>query len=348
MRSAVAMGMLAFFAWATAGCGQVRACKTGTLLLEVAFDADAAAADTLTIALALDSGTLNAQGAHTPGQTHGTIELDFAGAYPAGKTVTLMLTASVRGAVVGRGSVGPVTLASRCAPLRVGVSAGGTIGGGEDLAGSDGGAADDMAGSVDMGPPCTTQGAIRCNPTNHRYQQLCDETLHWQDQLCKAPGGVATPPDYACTEAKNKCVDTGWAQWSYTAAMPSPRFSTTPGPSGATQDIVKDAWTGLYWQLELQKTYTWGTQAHGYCAMPYGGYSDWRMPAPIELMTLVDHTIASPGPTVQSPFVSNTGTWYWASTPNLRGVSSAWLVFFYDGSVNFDAIDNAYWVRCVR
>ena len=56
------------------------------------------------------------------------------------------------------------------------------------------------------------------------------------------------------------------------------------------QEIVVDKNTGLEWQHAVsERTYTWN-EALDYCDdLEYAGYSDWRLPEPLEILTIVDH-----------------------------------------------------------
>jgi hypothetical protein len=67
---------------------------------------------------------------------------------------------------------------------------------------------------------------------------------------------------------------------------------------------------------------TWD-DAKTYCAdSTHGGYDDWRLPTAIELVSLVDFTIASPGPTIDATaFPGALGNLHWTASP-LAGSSS--------------------------
>jgi len=56
------------------------------------------------------------------------------------------------------------------------------------------------------------------------------------------------------------------------------------------QEIVVDKNTGLEWQHAVsEKTYMW-KDAVSYCEnLEYAGYADWRLPEPLEILTIVDH-----------------------------------------------------------
>jgi hypothetical protein len=338
-----ATGCLALLALGLSGaCVKTRACKAGTVLVSVTFDVNAAVADTLSLEVTIGSTTLTAQQSHPSGSQAGTIELDFPRGYPVGQTMSITLIASANGQAVGQASNDAVALSTGCTALALNVTS--TTDGTGDMA-----TQDDLTAATppDMTrSPCSAVGAKRCNPINHSFEQVCDGSMHWQDTHCMI---TAAAPIYACTGVKSQCIDTGWAQWSYTT-MPNPRFSTIADPAGKGETIIEDLWTGLYWQLETPAgTYTW-TQAQMQCAaLSYGGFSgDWRLASPIELSTLLDH-VATTAPTVQYPFVASTvADIYWASAPSADGSPNAWLVDFSNGNLYYRPIGNAYRVRCVR
>ena len=126
--------------------------------------------------------------------------------------------------------------------------------------------------------------------------------------------------------------------------------------------IVKDNVTGLEWQQErapgiiennIVHNYNW-EQAIDYCAtLSLGGYDDWRLPTIKELSTLVDSSIPSPGPTINTSYfpdkTGHTSQFAWSSTTYVSYPSQAWLVDFKIGyaSCNFkDYLGN--YVRAVR
>lgn len=84
-------------------------------------------------------------------------------------------------------------------------------------------------------------------------------------------------------------------------------------------------------------------------SLNFGGYSDWRLPAKKELMSIVDYAIPYPGPTINTTYFPNTkSSYYWSSTTNAYYPSSAWSVYFYYGDVIPNGKDYGYYVRCVR
>jgi len=125
------------------------------------------------------------------------------------------------------------------------------------------------------------------------------------------------------------------------AAAPAGRYTASGG-------VVKDNKTGLYWQqTAAPMTYTLAS-AMTYCsgnaaALPGTG---WRLPAVKELATLIDDSVASPGPTIDaSAFPATPASVFWSSTP-ATPPPFTWGVNFLSGEVS--AVDGMLNVRCVR
>lgn len=343
-----------------AGCSKV--CQPGTILLSYSVPSAAALASVRFTVLV--DGVAKVSTVQT---THasGSVEVTFPRGYPKGKQVQATVEAlDANGDVIASGS-SSVTPANGCELLSVSA----TVGSGDmatndisspvDQSGADlfvpadQAVAPDMSGvdltGADLSPVCTN-GDRRCHPTDHSIEELC-VSGQWQDTSCMS---VAAPPIYACTEAKNRCVDTGWVQWSY-VDFPNPRFDTLPDPAAGTEDVIRDRWTGLYWQTTLEDAkYIWGTQAQSHCDdLTYGGFSDWRLPSPIELSTLVDRSVG-PGsfPRVLPAFMSTTKAEpYYTSTKHKTSGGTfqyAWVIDFSVGNFTDQNITNAARVRCVR
>ena len=113
--------------------------------------------------------------------------------------------------------------------------------------------------------------------------------------------------------------------------------------------IITDNVTGLMWQKDTAPgTYNNWRQARDYCSnLSLGGYSDWRLPTIEELSLLVDSSIPSPGPVINTAYFPDTvASFYWSSTP--RAFSRAWSVDFSTGHVIYDGKWSKYHVRAVR
>jgi len=118
---------------------------------------------------------------------------------------------------------------------------------------------------------------------------------------------------------------------------------------GALAGTVLDTETGLRWQQAVGAT---GTQAGSvrYCdLLILGGFSDWRLPSVLELASLVDESVASPGPTIDSAaFPLTPSQEFWSSSPALGTPSYGWVVLFDESSALGDDATQMYYARCVR
>jgi Protein of unknown function (DUF1566) len=81
----------------------------------------------------------------------------------------------------------------------------------------------------------------------------------------------------------------------------------------------------------------------------YLGHIDWRLPAPDELLTLVDRSIPWPGPKIASTFFPNTAAFsYWSSAKAGYSTSTAWNVDFAYGTVTYGNKLAYNFIRAVR
>jgi Protein of unknown function (DUF1566) len=126
-----------------------------------------------------------------------------------------------------------------------------------------------------------------------------------------------------------------------TAPAVAPRFTRL-------DDAILDSKTGLIWSLQETEPMNW-KDAQTHCAsLSLLGFSDWRLPACDELLTLVDRSRVSPAIDVEF-FPKCKSDWYWTSTPTAcsPGVY-AWVVDFGNGFSGWDDRDDDGCVRAVR
>jgi len=118
---------------------------------------------------------------------------------------------------------------------------------------------------------------------------------------------------------------------------------------------VTDNVTGLMWPKDSTglgcwngQTATW-TEAIDYCeVLDFAGYTDWRLPNIRELASLINY--GRVGPAIDTAVFTNTdsGAYYWTSTP-CDSTSSAWSMQFYDGgSYALNKTIYAIYLRAVR
>jgi hypothetical protein len=116
-------------------------------------------------------------------------------------------------------------------------------------------------------------------------------------------------------------------------------------------DAVLDKETGLVWEKSPQTTAVSSANVRLTCAnKAVGGRKGWRLPSLPELASLVDPSVASPGPTLSSghPFLNVQSTNYWSASAHAENPALMWGVGFGNGAVLglSKAFDQRAW--CVR
>lgn len=138
-----------------------------------------------------------------------------------------------------------------------------------------------------------------------------------------------------------------WIGWR----MPNPASAGLPNPSGYSMDaanaVVYDKVTGLFWQQNVDAgMYTWD-EARGYCTnLDYGGYTDWRLPWRIELVSLIDYTRKHPA--IDPIFANAPEDEFWSNSGYADVNDYAWTVTFDYGDTQTQTIMTPARVRCVR
>jgi len=168
----------------------------------------------------------------------------------------------------------------------------------------------------------------------------CGDGLVWAGKEDCDYMDPATPQ--LCSRA---CLTGTWAQWPMPTSLSSIATYDT-----SQAGVVLDKVTKLMWQHPLDaNTYTWAA-AKTYCAgLVLGGYSDWRLPSRIELVSILDPTVAAPGPTIDAiGFPSTPATFMWTASPVAGSTTLAWNVEFSSAGTHSQFVTSAYRVRCVR
>lgn len=106
------------------------------------------------------------------------------------------------------------------------------------------------------------------------------------------------------------------------------RFVTLPA---FNSEAVLDKETGLVWERSPQTTSARWIAARRTCIEKnVGGQKGWRLPSLEELTSLVDPSVAPPGPTLPPghPFLTVKSTVYWSATRVDEDARGSWAVHF--------------------
>lgn len=116
-------------------------------------------------------------------------------------------------------------------------------------------------------------------------------------------------------------------------------------------DAVRDNNTGLVWEKSPQTaTATWNGARFTCINKNVGGQKGWRLPSIPDLASLIDPSVAPPGPTLPSghPFTNIQSAGYWSATTSAEDASDAWFVYFGRGFVDHDSKTHTGHAWCVR
>jgi hypothetical protein len=156
---------------------------------------------------------------------------------------------------------------------------------------------------------------------------------------------ICDPNSISC---ETPVAGSNWANWP----MPNPASAGLPNPASYDTHItgvVIDNVTKLMWQRQASSANYTLASAKTYCDnLSLGGYTDWKVPTRIELISLIDFTRASPPMIDPTTFPSTASAPYWTAAGNSTA-SGTWVVYFDYGTAGLaDPVQNAYNVRCVR
>ena len=148
--------------------------------------------------------------------------------------------------------------------------------------------------------------------------------------------------------AVSACSDLDWANWP----IPSAPGEGKPNPVSYElgDGVAVDSVTGLMWQRDAAPgTYTL-EMAKAYCtSSAVAGFSDWRLPTRIELVSIVDDTAVNPAINA-TVFPDTPEDYTWTSTPLFVDSAGVWSVHFagYEYYSNAADTSNQQPARCVR
>jgi uncharacterized protein DUF1566 len=129
--------------------------------------------------------------------------------------------------------------------------------------------------------------------------------------------------------------------------MPNPPTAGLPNPASYAANAdgtITEKVSGLTWEATVDGTSYTQDDAAAHCAAKGG---DWRLPTRLELTSLVDYTIASPGPTINAIFANTPPVVYWTQTLYHNNNGDAWSVGFDVGYSDYGVRNNPDLVRCV-
>jgi len=127
------------------------------------------------------------------------------------------------------------------------------------------------------------------------------------------------------------------------------RASAPAGRYRVANGAVYDTKTKLTWQQSIPASTYAQSDAANYCAALGLNGAMWRLPTGKELITLVDVSVAYPGPTLDSTaFPATPGDYFWSMTPFEGTPDNAWAVSFNYGGPDGYYTSALHYVRCVH
>ena len=183
------------------------------------------------------------------------------------------------------------------------------------------------AGTLALGWLLLASGGPGVTPVeaqNPTQQQKLQQILDKLDQILAATNK---------SEEKDRgraAEDNHTLRWDQ--ALPvAQRFVILPA---FNSDAVLDKETGLVWEKSPQTTAVASSNARSTCAnKAVGGRKGWRLPSLPELASLVDPSVASPGPTLPPghPFLAVQSANYWSASAHAENPALTWGVGFNNG-----------------
>lgn len=125
------------------------------------------------------------------------------------------------------------------------------------------------------------------------------------------------------------------------ASAPVGRYAISSG-------VVYDAKTNLSWQQVISSGMYSQADALSYCAALELNGASWRLPTMRELLTIVDISVAPPGPTIDTVAFPNTpAAFFWSSTAYSGTPENAWSAMFQYGFAYGNTRTDTSYARCV-
>ena len=203
-----------------------------------------------------------------------------------------------------------------------------------------------------------------CTPVNAAvYYCGCIEGFSWNDGGCREVSSAPTlgnicSGQQSCYSMEDviQCPAEGkdfYGQDAQYAAKGKCKQQSLVLKTVSGETVVIDKNTELQWQQTIsKKAYTWN-DAFAYCEnLEYAGFSDWRMPAPQEIMTIGLYSGSSAsvdtGYFTDIP-VSGSGNYLWTSAFYKNDPERVWIFHPNKGFTYYLATKSSiYNVMCVR
>jgi len=193
---------------------------------------------------------------------------------------------------------------------------------------------------VSGGPGVMPTWAQNPTPQQQQLRQISEKL----DQLLAATKAASAEAESAKSGGDENKKTSSWDK----TLQASQRFVVL---AAFNSDAVLDKETGLVWEKSPQSTAVSSSNARLACAnKAIGGRKGWRLPALPELTSLVDPSVASPGPTLPTghPFQAVQSANYWSASAHADNATLVWGVGFSNGVALgvSKAFDQRVW--CVR
>lgn len=128
------------------------------------------------------------------------------------------------------------------------------------------------------------------------------------------------------------------------ASAPAGHYTVAAG-------TVTDNKTMLTWQQTISSSTYSLADAEDYCAALDLDGVQWRVPTTQELLSIVDFSVAAPGPAIDSTaFPATPADYFWSSTQWVGGIMGYAVAIDFTGTNGTEGFEasTAYYVRCVQ
>ena len=190
----------------------------------------------------------------------------------------------------------------------------------------------------DWYPPAT--GTYNKNPSNDECHYICDVGYNWNGVLCSREstpgsltlGNICTGQDKCYNDSEEISCPTSSIADFYGQDTQFTSKCYTQSFSSLSSNIVEDNNTGLVWEKSPSSSnYKWdsrNTHCNELNSSNYGGKNNWRVPNPLELLTIVDNSRFNPAINsnyfTEMPTEDNQYLWLWTNNEYKGNTSYAY------------------------